>query len=61
MLGQKYGINVLFTLQFDIHAKNDSLKEQEAKIAQDTKPLVAEAPKVDEEEEDDSDLDIDNL
>ncbi|KAK3858661.1 hypothetical protein Pcinc_035167 [Petrolisthes cinctipes] len=50
-------------VSFDIYAKNDSLKEQEAKKALDTKPLVAEVPNMEEEEEeeDDSDLDIDNL
>lgn len=57
--------------QFDVRALNQSLKEQEAKLAADTKPVVAEAPKIngaggdededDEEDEDDSDVDIDNL
>lgn len=61
-----------FLFQFDHRALNQSLKEQEAKQAADTKPLVAEAPKIngsgeDQEDEDenddddDSDLDIDNL
>lgn len=58
--------------QFDARALNQSLKEQEAKLAADTKPVVAEAPKIngsgkdqdddaDNDDDDDSDLDIDNL
>lgn len=52
---------------FDPRALNQSLKEQEAKIAGDVKPIIAEAPKIvapgeeDDEDDDDSDLDIDNL
>lgn len=52
-------------LQFDIRAKSESLKEQEAKKAVDNQPVVAEAPKTagpgGEDEDDESDLDIDNL
>nr|XP_053640095.1 eukaryotic translation initiation factor 5-like [Cherax quadricarinatus] len=56
-------------VEFDPRALSQSLKEQEAKIAGDTKPIVAEAPKIvgpgeedeDDDDDDDSDLDIDNL
>ncbi|XP_071539585.1 eukaryotic translation initiation factor 5 [Panulirus ornatus] len=54
-------------VEFDPRALSQTLKEQEAKNSADTKPLVAEAPKIvapgeeEEEEEDESDLDIDNL
>ncbi|MPC23963.1 Eukaryotic translation initiation factor 5 [Portunus trituberculatus] len=52
-------------VEFDVRAKSESLKEQEAKKAVDNQPVVAEAPKTaepgEEEEDDESDLDIDNL
>lgn len=54
-------------VEFDVCARNESLKEQEAKKAADTKPVVAEAPKNSgsgddqEDDDDDSDLDIDNI
>lgn len=52
-------------VEFDIRAKSESLKEQEAKKAVDNQPVVAEAPKTagpgGEDEDDESDLDIDNL
>ena len=53
-------------VEFDIRAKSESLKAQEAKKAVDNQPVVAEAPMTaeagKEEEDDESDLpDIDNL
>lgn len=53
-------------IEYDDRARAQSLKEQENKNSVEAKPLVAEAPKIvapgDEEEEDDeSDLDIDNI
>lgn len=66
-------LNVLIkdcVLQFDVRALNQSLKEQEAKKAADTKPVVAEAPKIigsgddqdgEGDDDDESDLDIDNM
>ncbi|XP_050690968.1 eukaryotic translation initiation factor 5-like [Eriocheir sinensis] len=64
--------DVEVNVEFDARALNQSLKEQEAKLAADTKPVVAEAPKIngsgedqaddgDDDDDDDSDLDIDNL